>query len=137
MKTVQMYTNALVDDIVFRLFHGSIPCIQQVPRGTGKSIVVRESVRMLFYDNKPGELTTVWVDELAVAEDPLYLLWQCARTATFSLEEMRRSAEMLRSCRFSALSDEDRGTKPRKFPLGKQPTVLTHGRGQGKKKRRK
>ena len=134
MKTVQMYTNALVDDTVFRLFHGSIPCIQQVSRGTGKSIVVRESVRMLFYDNKPGELTTVWVDELAVVEDPLYLLWQCARTATFSLEEMRRSAEMLRSWR---LSDEDRGTKPRKFPLGKQPTVLTHGRGQGKKKRRK
>lgn len=129
MKTIQMYTNALVDDTVFRLFHGSIPCIQQVPRGTGKSIVVRESVRMLFYDHKPGEPTTVWVDELAVVKDPLYRLGQCARAATFGLEEMRRSAEMLRSCRFSA--------KPRKFPLGKQPTVLTHGRGQGKKKRRK
>lgn len=58
----------------------------------------------------------------------------CARTATFSLEEMR---QMLRSYRFFALSDEDRGTKPRKYPLGKQPTVLTHGSGQGKKKRRK
>lgn len=85
----------------------------------------------------PTSMFNLDFEQTGIVVKRLHELGVCARTATFSLEEMRRSPEMLRSCRFFALSDEDRGTKPRKYPLGKQPTVLTHGSGQGKKKRRK
>ena len=97
----------------------------EIDRLVSRNAYVHTSI--LNLDFEKSEIVVKRLQELGV----------CARTATFSLEERRRSSEMLRSCRFSALSDEDRGTKPRKFPLGKQPTVLTHGRGQGKKKRRK